>query len=217
MPINFRNKYAIFYKKEISEQFKFLKDYFNFEPGDIFIEILPLEEFNSFYRFKKGVEPLPFIVGSALDNGEIIILDKKDFNKKYKHHPDEFKSVIIHELSHIFIRRITWPKQAFIWIQEGLCEYLSFGIKKNFHIKNFIDFHILEEENGWNRYQPYQQAGAFFKFLSYTYGKEKVIKLIKMIKFSSKNQYSLFKKIFLIDFDKLQKNFIYSYSNEKFL
>lgn len=213
MPLHFSNKTALGYKEIIFRQFEKLKGYFDFEPGDIFVEVLPLDKFDSFYEFSRGCKPLKFTVGSALDNGGILILDKKDFSKKQGHFPEEFDEVVLHEMAHIFVRRITWPKHAFIWIQEGVCEYLSFGHKK-FEIKKPVDFNNIEDEGGWDRYNPYQQAGAFFKFLSEKFGDKKIVEFIKNIKESQKSQYRLFEGVFSVKFEEIERDFFEGHKNE---
>jgi len=213
MALNFRNLLAYEYRKSISESFNLLVDYFNFEPGEIFIEVLPLDEFEKFYNFEYGGKSEDFIVGSTLNNGRILILDKKDFPLK-KHMENEFEEVILHELCHMFIRRLTDPEHAYIWIQEGICEYLSFG-KNGFKVKNNVDFRQVETEEGWDRYNPYQQAGAFFKYLSKNQGDSKIVEFIKGIKQNSQRQKEFFKEVFGKELGEIQENFFNTLKNEK--
>ena len=77
MPIPYRSMLTFEYKDLISDKFDFLVSFFDFEPGDIFIEILPLENFDKLYELERGNKPEFFVVGSALNNGRVIILDKK--------------------------------------------------------------------------------------------------------------------------------------------
>jgi len=42
------------YKDLISDKFNSLVNFFDFEPGDIFIEILPLEDFDKLYELERG-------------------------------------------------------------------------------------------------------------------------------------------------------------------
>jgi Peptidase of plants and bacteria len=206
MTIHFRNKHAMKYGEIIIKEFEKLKKYFDYEPGDIFIEVLPLNEFEKFYEFNYRHKPLPFIVGSALDNGIILILNKEDFTKRQGHSEDEFEQVILHEMAHMFIRRLTSPEHAFIWIQEGLCEYLSFKYS-NFEIKNFIKFNEIENSEGWDKYNPYQQAGAFFKFLAQKYGDNKIVEFIKGLRENSMRQKEFFEEVFLTKFEEIEKDF----------
>ena len=52
MPITYRSLLTMKYKDLINEKFNFLMDFFNFEPGNIFIEILPLEEFDEYCKIE---------------------------------------------------------------------------------------------------------------------------------------------------------------------
>lgn len=210
MVIHFRNKYAIEHKEVVLKQFKYLVDFFDFEPGDIFVEILPLEEFEKFYEFENNEKPHWFVVGCALNNGRIIILDKKDFSKK-KHTEDEFGPVILHELAHMFIRRLLWPKQTYIWIEEGICEYLSF---KDFPIKDlkYVDFDEIKTMEGWDKHNPYQQSKTFFKFLSNRYGDKHIVDFVKKIK--EKPEEKSFKEVFGEELNIVERDFKTTLKNE---
>jgi len=81
MPLHYRSLLTLEYKDLISEKFNFLVNFFDFEPGDIFIEVLPLKMFERYCKFE-GIKISNWGVGVALNNGKIIILDKKDFEKK---------------------------------------------------------------------------------------------------------------------------------------
>ena len=210
MVIHFRNKYVIEHKEIVLKQFRYLVDFFNFEPGDIFVEILPLEEFEKFYELENNEKSHWFVVGCALNNGRIIILDKKDFSKK-KHTEDEFGPVILHELAHMFIRRLLWPKQTHIWIQEGVCEYLSFG-DSPLKIKKYINFKNLEKKEDWDKHYSYQQSALFFKFLINKFGNKKIPDFIKKIK--EKSEEESFKEVFGKELNEVEKEFIASLENE---
>ena len=199
------------FKNLITEKFNFLVKFFDFEPGDIFIEILPLEDFDRFYEFERGNKPELFVVGSALNNGRIIILDKKDFQKK-EHKEEEFERVIIHELAHMFIRRILWPNQMYSWIEEGICEYLSFG-DYPLKVKEYIIFEELNTIEKWRKHNAYQQSALFFNFLINKFGKEKIPDFIKMIK--EKSEEESFKEVFGEELNKIEEEFKTSLENEK--
>jgi len=139
-----------------------------------------LNAFERYYELERGKKPDFFVVGSALNNGLIIILDKEDFEKK-EHKPEEFERVILHELAHIFVRRILWPKQMYTWIEEGICEHLSFGDFPP-RLKKIVSFEEIETPKGWCKHNAYQQAKEFFNYLSKNYGKEKIPELLIEIK-----------------------------------
>jgi len=211
MPLQCKNSLAVKYRSVIERSYDRLVEYFDFEPGDISAIVLPLEEFDRLYESERGHKPLPFIVGSALDNGRILVLDREDFAKKQSHSIGEFESVILHELSHIFVRRITWPRHASIWIQEGICEYLSFG-SAGFSGKDFVPFDELESEQGWDAHNPYPQVGAFFEYLARTYGDKKIVSFIKGLKEGSGSEKEVFKRTFNHSLRDLEKVFVESYS-----
>ncbi len=201
------------YKDLISDKFNSLIKFFDFEPGDVFIEILPLEMFERFSELERGKKPEFFVVGSALNNGRVIILDKKDFEKK-EHKAEEFERVILHELAHMFIRRILWPKQTFPWIEEGICEYLSFG-DYPLKVKKFVNFKNLEKKEDWNKHYAYQQSREFFKFLIKKFGNKKIADFIKKIK--EKSEEESFKEVFGKELNELEEEFKSSLKNEKIM
>jgi len=198
-------------KDLINEKFKFLVNFFDFEPGDLSIEILSLENFDEFYELKKGQKPEFFVVGSALDDGRIIILDKKDFPKK-EHKEEEFERVILHELAHMFIRRILWPKQTYPWIEEGVCEFISFE-DYPLKIKKIVNFEELKTIEGWRKHHAYQQSKEFFKRLSEKCGKKKIAEFIKKIK--EKSEEESFEEVFGEKLNKFEEEFKASLKNEK--
>jgi hypothetical protein len=212
MPIHLRSLLTLKYKDVIIDKFNFLVGFFDFEPSDIFLEVLPLEEFEKFYEFERRRKPEFFVVGSALNNGRIIILDKKDFPKKKDHTEDEFERVILHELCHMFIRRIIDPKQTFPWIEEGICEYISFG-DYPIKIKEIVDFNEIKTLEGWKKYYAYQQSKEFFKILSKKFGNKKISYFIKKIK--EKSEEESFKEVFGVELNEIQKEFLTSLKNEK--
>ena len=199
------------YKDLISAKFNFLVEYFDFEPGDIFIEILPLQMFKKYCEFE-GINISNWAVGVAPNNGRIFVLDKKDFQKRKEHKAEEFERVILHELAHMFIRRILWPKQTFTWIEEGICEYLSFG-DYPLKVKQYINFNEISTIENWRKHHSYQQVALFFKFLIKKFGKEKITGFIKKIK--EKSEEESFKEVFGKELNKIEQEFKASLENEK--
>lgn len=200
------------YKDLISDKFGFLVDFFDFEPGDVFIEILPLDDFDNFYELERGKKPEFFVVGSGLNNGRVIVLDKKDFSKKKGHNEKEFERVILHELAHMFIRRILWPKQTYPWVEEGICEYLSFG-GYPLKVKKYINFKEISTIENWRKYHAYQQSAFFFKFLTKKFGKKKIADFIKKLK--DKSEEESFKEVFGKKLNKIEQEFKAFLENEK--
>ena len=212
MPIHYRSMLTLEYKDLIGEKFNFLVNFFDFEPGDVFVEILCLEDFDKLYELERGKKPEFFVVGLGLNNGRVIVLDKKDFPKKEGHKEEEFEGVILHELAHMFIRRIMWPKQTYPWIEEGICEYLSFG-DYPLKIKKYVDFNKICTIENWRRYYAYQQSALFFKFLNEKFGKKKISEFVKKIK--QKSEEESFKEVFGKELNKIEQEFKASLENEK--
>jgi hypothetical protein len=199
------------YKDLISEKFNFLVNFFDFEPGDIFVEIFPLKEFKEQCKIE-GINISNWCVGVTPKNCRVYVLDKKDFSKREGHTEEEFERVILHELAHMFIRRILWPKQTYIWIQEGICEYLSFG-DYPLKIKKFVSLKYLEKKEDWDKHYSYQQSALFFKFLINKFGKDKIPKFIKKIK--EKSEEESFKEVFGEELNKAEEEFKAFLENEK--
>ena len=203
------------FKKVIKKEFNLLLNLFDFDtntipPYKIEVTIIDsLEEFLEIYKKEYKSNPPEYVVGFATSNGRIFILNKKLFENR-GHLTEEFEKVILHELSHIFVRRILDPKYTFMWIQEGLCQYLAFK-DKEFKISKFIDFRKIETKENWKKFPAYQQSAAFFKFLSENYGFEKIIQFIKLIK--QKGEYKAFNELFG-DFKEVQEKFLKSLKSE---
>lgn len=205
------NDFSENYKNIINQKFAFLVNFFGYDPKEITICVMSSKDFEETYEKEKGGKSPWFVVGFAANNGRIFILDKKDFERK-NHSESEFGDVVLHELCHIFIRRILDPKTTYIWIEEGVCEYLSF---KNYSlkIKSLVSFEEIQTIEGWKKHNSYQQSRAFFKFLSEKFGEGKISELIKNIKFYSEKE--AFKKVFVKELNLLQKEFFASLENEK--
>ena len=211
MILTTKNNLSKNYISEIKFQFGFLKDFLNYDPGDIEITILSLKEFEEIYEKENGKKSDNFVVGFAAKKGRIFLLDKEDFILK-KHNKEEFEKVILHEFCHIFIRRIINPRKTYPWIEEGICQYLSFGdLRPNIHV--LVDFNKLKSIEDWRIYHPYQQSALFFKFLVKTYGKNKLIDFIFRLKTIFEER--AFKEVFGKELNGLQEDFFASLKNEK--
>ncbi len=211
MPVHYRSLLTLVYKDLISSNFNFLVKFFDFEPGDIFIEILSLEDFENYCKIE-GIKISNWCVGVAPKNGRVFILNKEDFEKKDNHKKEEFERVILHELAHMFIRRILWPKQTYPWIEEGICEYLSFG-DYPLKIKDIVNFNEIKTIDGWRKHQAYQQSKEFFKMLSEKFGNRKIKDFVKKIK--EKSEEESFKEVFGEELNKIEEEFKTSLENEK--
>ncbi len=197
-------------KKIIKRSFNYLLEVFQFNPTNISpykieVSILnSIEKFIDIYIKEYDKEPPEYVIGFYAKNGRLFILNKNLFEKR-NHSKNEFKKVIVHELCHIFIKRMLDPKNTFRWIEEGICQYFAFR-DYNFKIEKVRDLKKLSYDKSlWEKFHPYGQAAEFFKFLSKNYGGDKrIIEFLRKIK--EKNEFVAFKEVFG-DFDKIQNNF----------
>lgn len=113
------------------------------------------------------------------------------FEGSYK----KFQHVIAHELVHAVIRDLYYggtvqnilsrgiTLQLPIWFWEGTAEYLSQGWETNsdMFIRNAIMSDALPDIPQLNGYLAYRGGQSLFKFISETYGREKIGELINKI------------------------------------
>ena len=112
---------------------------------------------------------------------------------------DEFRNVLVHELTHIFqydivhkgpIRRITSPiAQPPTWLMEGMAEYTTPG-------RNTIDEMVLRDavltdglipletmNQAWgqgNVFLAYKQSHALMEYIAQQYGPEKISRILRL-------------------------------------
>ncbi len=112
---------------------------------------------------------------------------------------DEFRNVLVHELTHIFqydivhkgpIRRITSPiAQPPTWLMEGMAEYTTPG-------RNTIDEMVLRDavltdglipietmNQAWgqgNVFLAYKQSHALMEYIAQEYGPEKISRILRL-------------------------------------
>ena len=112
---------------------------------------------------------------------------------------DEFRNVLVHELTHIFqydivhkgpIRRITSPiAQPPTWLMEGIAEYTTPG-------RNTIDEMVLRDavltdglipietmNQAWgqgNVFLAYKQSHALMEYIAQQYGPEKISRILRL-------------------------------------
>jgi hypothetical protein len=153
-------------------------------------------------------EKTPAWLVGWIDNSNIFILDKKNYEKESSHRyfAKEYSKLIKHELVHVFFLKISGSKSEPDWLWEGLALYLSGQIKsenKPKQFKEFLKFHSTHNK----RPQVYKEAGFAVEFLIENYGRKKLLKLIKSLKnIDTKKQFEKkFKQIY--GFEPNYKNF----------
>jgi hypothetical protein len=200
----------------VRERFEFLRSFFEFELKDTMSQcvtvtiINSLEDFHERYKNENGKEPMSYVVGFAGKDGNIFVLSKELFSAK-GHKKEEFERVITHELCHIFMRRILNPKKTYVWIEEGICQFLSFGDQPA-KVRHPIDFSKIRAREQWNTYNAYSQSSAFFKYLTKKRGINSIGRFLNLLRSTSEE--NAFKEVYG-DFGQQEKEFFDSLKNEE--
>lgn len=153
----------------------------------------------------KGEVTEKWVVGFTR-NETIYILDPDIFEEESTHKKEEFWQVLKHEYSHICFRFITNGESKPVWLNEGLAVYIA-GQKKrkpSFHEALALEYYF-------DRLDKFIYPIGYFwvKYLITTFGKEKIIRLIKTIgpELTKEEFYKNFKEVFgfNLDADQLKK------------
>ena len=186
--------------------YKKLKKFFGVDIAKIDIKIV--ENVNDFSKARGiKINDIPsYTVGTAKGLNCIIIFSKGKF-KERGHKEEEFESVLFHEMAHLFVRSIT-KRPIDPWIEEGICEYISFK-KLEGKPKRLIDFKKIKTPKDWYKYAPYLQSKLFFDYLVKRGGIKKIRELLKNL--SKEKTEICFLKVYgssLGDIQKKWKNYI---------
>ena len=101
-----------------------------------------------------------------------------------KHTVDEYNALLAHELCHLFFGVSTGGRHIPIWLNEGLCGYVSGQIrfkKKPEAFSGFLEFFDVGGS------EVYKESGFAVEALIGAFGKEKVLELLRNIKESVGN------------------------------
>ncbi len=145
------------------------------------------------------------------------------FNGDY----EEFRHVLVHELTHIFQFTIFFSTKMGalfsgdifysipLWVMEGHCEFMSLGWDLGADIfmrdlvmnNNVIPLSILENYGG---YVIYKEGQAFYNYIADKYGQKKVAEFVHLIK-AKKNLETTFITLFGVGIDDFNDQFIKYY------
>ncbi len=155
-------------------------------------------------------------VGNTSDKNEIDIIHEDSFEKYSSHPRDDFPRILKHEISHIYINKISDGKMIPMWLNEGLSMYLADQMTQYRDKGIFVENDYLSKistEYGWNKYSNYSAYAyscLFVDFLINKYSLNKVVELVKKLK--SNYSCNAFDKLFLSVFNKsledIEKNFV---------
>ncbi len=172
------------------ESYRHLQDKFNHN----ILQRIPLVFYSSHFHFEE-TNTLPYIIPPGVAGffeyikGRVVVPSDGSLS--------QFRKVIRHELVHVFQRsyvsrtlkdhRILRFKDAPLWFTEGLAEYWSEGwtteaemIIRDGVLHNTI---VPIESMGWiwGTYIMYKEGQSILKFISDTYGEEKILQLLQNI------------------------------------
>lgn len=142
----------------------------------------------------------------------VFVMDKSFF-KDLGYKEDEFEGVIVHELSHIFIKHIV-KNFIPIWIEEGLCNHIGFPNMK-LKPKEIINLEkVITSEDWYENNTPFVYCTFLFRVLSEDYGNEKILEFIK--KLNIKGVKEAFLEVFEISLNDFINKINSNIQNDKF-
>lgn len=169
--------------KVIQKNYPLLKDFFDFELSPIKIHLLySRAEMNKHW----GTKTPSWICGFVKGKNKIYILSPL-ISQKVSNHPEStIYKAIIHELVHLFVKKIN--KNPLAWLNEGLALVLAKQMKDNTIKKNDWDFlmkhnFITEPKVDWEEFENksgYKASYILANFLCKNYKKDKIIKLLRI-------------------------------------
>ncbi|NUQ57744.1 MAG: hypothetical protein HUT38_04665 [Candidatus Paceibacter sp.] len=166
----------------ITEAYKDVSAQFQSELDDLCVRV-----HNNKKDFNKqiGRETESWHVASAT-KGEVDIMHFDAFEKETSHKKEDFLPILKHEITHLFIEKITRDKAVPKWLSEGLSSYVSKQYKNIKHPvyveENFCE--KLGTPAGWDKhsnYYAYNTAALFVGFLAEKYSLNKLIELLSNI------------------------------------
>ena len=147
----------------------------------------------------KGEKTESWLVGWTNRRNDLFVLNLKNFSKESRHRysKEQYRALIKHELSHLFIHALAQDNHRYrpIWLHEGIAVYTAGQTKFK---KKPLKFHEFLKFYSRSSSGVYQEAGFFIELLVKNFGKNKLLRLVKSLKYiSSKKQFeATFRRIF---------------------
>lgn len=144
------------------------------KPPKVFI-VKNREDINDLY----GKETESWLVAWA-EGKTIFLLEKESYEKEstHKYSEEKYLRLLKHELSHLFYRSVAGSDKP-RWLNEGVSVYLSGQLEESSKVTTLSKFLNYFEKSG-----EYAECGTAVKFLVETYGKEKLVELLKELRAS---------------------------------
>jgi len=193
----------------VQKNYPFLRCFFGFEIAPIKIHLLySRDAINKVWGAKTPIWMCGFVKG----RNKIYVLSPLICRKVSQHTENAIYKVVIHELVHLFIKKMN--KSPLGWLNEGLSLFLAKQIKDKsikradwkFLMKcGFITNPELKWTKIGNR-SGYKASYLLVIFLMKQYGKNKLMKLLN-INANKRNPAKKLEQVFKISLEELIKNF----------
>ncbi len=154
------------------------------------------------FRIKPSQVPW-YAVGFCKGNN-VYILDSALFRER-KCDPNEFPKVMLHEMCHIYLRAFLNKRKIPVWLEEGFCNYFSFGynLKPKKIPPNVL---AIKTYHDWYKYDsPFLYCSLIFLSLAKNYGKNKLFLFLEKLKLLDLEQ--AFLEVFSIPIQEYIKEF----------
>lgn len=160
-----------------------------------------------------------WLVGQA-NKDTICLFSPSVFEKESPHKRREFKKVLFHEMTHLFIRQIHSSCEP-RWLEEGLAYFVAGQRGKEqfdscFFLNQELPF-LVDVEKRWQKALPhgaYTISFLLVEFLIKRFGKEKIIKFLSSLqgKYSRKKLCQNFGQIYGHEITEIAEEFLNQYA-----
>lgn len=207
-------------KKDIESLYNEVKEYFDFDLDEFSIYVCKTRK-----KYDKELNKKTELWDVANTNNQknrICILHPEAFKKESNHPKSDFPLTLKHELTHLFIAKLSQKKAAPKWLNEGTAYYIAEQYSKTFEYNYYIEENFCEKlatPRGWKSflgYGAYSISALFVYYLIETFSFDKVKDLFVSL---DKHYYypsfkENFEKVFGKSIEDMERDFV-KYINEK--
>lgn len=204
-------------EEEIEKLYGGVREYFGFDLDEFSIYLHKTRE--EYDKQLKRKTKLWNVSNSNSEQSRIDIFHPEVFDKESDHPKSDFPFTLKHEVTHLFVNKLSRGRKIPLWLDEGVSYYVS-GQYENKLKQNCHSYYIEENfckklgtSQGWNlfvNYGAYPISALFVYFLVKTFSFDKVKELITLL---DKNYcYPFFKekfeKVFGITIEDAEREFV---------
>ncbi len=186
-------------KQAINKAYNYNKTFFNIKIPKFNIQfVYSRKEFDLLCGDKT-----PNYVSAFAESKKIIIFSYGVFDKEIKWPKEKFEEVLIHEINHLFYKKIRGDEYHPLWLSEGLATFMQHKKKKwNYKKKIKLTKKKLNQKVEEMNEESYTIFSEFVEYLILTFGEQKLLNFIKKLK----NKISIndsFKEVYKKSFEEL--------------